>query len=418
MENAINKLKKEGQMMSNDLNNESLLQALEALNSDDNATAYDKLIESMFNGSKVILPVELVELETSGKEDAITRSIDFPLLKDDEISAMIAFTSMDEVRGDVKDHCVLAEVIFADAVRKAYSKNNVFTTFALNPGDDGAFIHLDGFMQDIADFEAGKKNTTEAHNEALKQLKSVKQYNFNLPKADATAMMEYYIGEYNKAKGSSIDEAWRYMMGAFCIYALRDGIVYEPITMIEDPEPDKRDFDLQFIDIPDNKVALPVFTSKAEAKRGPESYLNQISFYSVCKIMAGNDGEITTIAVNWFGSSYLLRKEESAAIVNFVNGIKDEDYYFLSKGDVTASGIMTPWGFAVFAGAGFVTEPMKACQMNIIHRREKMVSEGMIEGENFVRDVVYNTPSMAANCITGGSGSPTLWKNKFGKPIQ
>ena len=132
--------------MSNDLNNESLLQALEALNSDDNATAYDKLIESMFNGSKVILPVELVELETSGKEDAITRSIDFPLLKDDEISAMIAFTSMDEVRGDVKDHCVLAEVIFADAVRKAYSKNNVFTTFALNPGDDGAFIHLDGFM--------------------------------------------------------------------------------------------------------------------------------------------------------------------------------------------------------------------------------------------------------------------------------
>lgn len=108
-------------------------------------------------------------------------------------------------------------------------------------------------------------------------------------------------------------------------------------------------------------------------------------------------------------------------MVSINNKNDSEPTFYLTKAKKTiASGIPTPDGFAVFAGAT-VSEKTSAKSLHkgIISLREKYIAEKKVVDWTTTEDLLFSSPSTAADFILGYSVSgPAQWKTEAGISLK
>lgn len=111
-------------------------------------------------------------------------------------------------------------------------------------------------------------------------------------------------------------------------------------------------------------------------------------------------------------------------IVEAVQVIDDEaisDYLYLktNKG-LSATGLVAPDGFIILKDSTINNSySEKALSENIIKLRKQYLSDGTVVDNIFLKDVLFSSPSAAADFIFGYSASgPRSWKNNKGKSLK
>ncbi len=94
-----------------------------------------------------------------------------------------------------------------------------------------------------------------------------------------------------------------------------------------------------------------------------------------------------------------------------------ESYTIIGKQKATM--VIDDNKFIVKAGSQLSLNEVNSCKNDIRNYRKKLIEDGSVESGVFTRDVVFNSPSMAAGCIKGMAvNGRTAWKNKDGKTLK
>lgn len=111
-------------------------------------------------------------------------------------------------------------------------------------------------------------------------------------------------------------------------------------------------------------------------------------------------------------------------VVNEVKDAKNEDasthLYIKNNKGLSATGMIVPDGFLVLKDSN-INETLneKSINLNIVKLREKYLSDGTVVNNVFIKDVLFTSPSAAADFIYGYSSSgPRSWKNSDGKTMK
>jgi hypothetical protein len=101
------------------------------------------------------------------------------------------------------------------------------------------------------------------------------------------------------------------------------------------------------------------------------------------------------------------------------NGIQSvEPIFYMQKGEITASGVRTPEGFAVLRGSKLSLTLVKSCPGNACKYRKQYDSK-MDKNFVLIEDVLVSSPSAAAAFVGGASISGNeAWKTKTGVSIK
>lgn len=107
-------------------------------------------------------------------------------------------------------------------------------------------------------------------------------------------------------------------------------------------------------------------------------------------------------------------------IITTASNSPQEEHFFFKKGKVNAEGLRTTDGFVILAGATLnekVSE--KSVNKGIIVLRQKYLEEGKIANLKTTENILFSSPSSAADFLTGYSISgPAHWKNSEGKSLK
>ncbi|WP_085524493.1 DUF4357 domain-containing protein [Tuberibacillus sp. Marseille-P3662] len=104
----------------------------------------------------------------------------------------------------------------------------------------------------------------------------------------------------------------------------------------------------------------------------------------------------------------------------------DHSVFYCKSSGITAKGELTYDGFVVFEGSGMVLEPVESFKQRFTHhmaRIEQMIDDGVvIQRDNkyiFQTDYLFNSPSMAADCILKRSSNGWVeWKDVNGRTLD
>lgn len=101
------------------------------------------------------------------------------------------------------------------------------------------------------------------------------------------------------------------------------------------------------------------------------------------------------------------------------DAISDYLYLKTNKG-LSATGLVAPDGFIVLKDSTINSSfSEKSLSENIIKLRKQYLSDGTVVDSMFLKDVLFSSPSAAADFIFGYSASgPRSWKNSKGKSLK
>ena len=107
-------------------------------------------------------------------------------------------------------------------------------------------------------------------------------------------------------------------------------------------------------------------------------------------------------------------------IFTFVhNEEADREILHLSGKKVQATAYRAGEKFIVRKGSKFSQTETQSCPKSIHKRRQALIAEGTVKEERFTKDFPFNSPSMAAACVTGGSvNGRELWLYPDGQSIN
>lgn len=96
---------------------------------------------------------------------------------------------------------------------------------------------------------------------------------------------------------------------------------------------------------------------------------------------------------------------------------------YFKEGGCSATGYQTPEGLLVVTGSRGRPEVRDSAYPSISRRRDALQAEGVVtidtEGLVFVKDYLFNSPSMAGTVLIGGNiNGRNSWKNSLGKSIN
>ena len=106
---------------------------------------------------------------------------------------------------------------------------------------------------------------------------------------------------------------------------------------------------------------------------------------------------------------------DASAAASVVGNVSDGDIVYLTARRANAKGRLLPGGgFVVLKGS--VLSPEKSTSYLSVSLRTKRQGK---EGTSLSEDVIFNTPSGAADFLTGRSNNGwTVWKTKDGKTLD
>lgn len=95
------------------------------------------------------------------------------------------------------------------------------------------------------------------------------------------------------------------------------------------------------------------------------------------------------------------------------------DYLYLLSNGISAQGVETKEGFIVKKGSQFSPKESNACPNYVCNRREMLIRDRQVVDCVFVEDVLFKSPSTAAECVLGRSvNGRTAWISKDGKTLK
>ncbi|MBR5504574.1 MAG: GIY-YIG nuclease family protein [Methanobrevibacter sp.] len=98
---------------------------------------------------------------------------------------------------------------------------------------------------------------------------------------------------------------------------------------------------------------------------------------------------------------------------------KESEKLYLKIKDAYGEAIQSSEGFVLLEGAKISPETVKSTPKVVIELREKYKKEGWIENNFTNTDLVFNSPTQAADFVSGSNVSgPKHWKNKEGKSLN
>lgn len=97
-----------------------------------------------------------------------------------------------------------------------------------------------------------------------------------------------------------------------------------------------------------------------------------------------------------------------------------EMLYIKTKNGINASGFISSEGFVVCKGSVVKSSiNAKSAPKGAIKRREKLIADGTIVDDTFVRDTLFSSPTAASDLIMGNNTSgPREWKNDRGISLR
>ena len=96
-----------------------------------------------------------------------------------------------------------------------------------------------------------------------------------------------------------------------------------------------------------------------------------------------------------------------------------ELFYIKTKNGIDATGFVSPEGFVVCKGSVIRSSMAKSVPKGAAKRREKLISDGTIVDNTFVRDTLFSSPTSASDLIMGNNTSgPREWKNNKGISLR
>lgn len=100
--------------------------------------------------------------------------------------------------------------------------------------------------------------------------------------------------------------------------------------------------------------------------------------------------------------------------------VHPEMLYIKTKNGINASGFVSPEGFVVCKGSIVKSSiHAKSAPKGAIKRREKLIADGTIVDDTFVRDTLFSSPTSASDLIMGNNTSgPREWKNDKGISLR
>jgi len=110
-----------------------------------------------------------------------------------------------------------------------------------------------------------------------------------------------------------------------------------------------------------------------------------------------------------------------AEVVQVVDDEVISDYLYLKTNrGLSATGLVAPDGFIVLKDSTINSSfSEKALSENIIKLRNQYLTDGTVVDNIFLKDVLFSSPSAAADFIYGYSASgPRSWKNSKGKSLK
>lgn len=100
--------------------------------------------------------------------------------------------------------------------------------------------------------------------------------------------------------------------------------------------------------------------------------------------------------------------------------VHPEMLYIKTKNGINATGFISPEGFVVCKDSVIKSSVnAKSAPKGAIKRREKLIADGTIVGDTFVRDTLFSSPTSASDLIMGNNTSgPREWKNDKGISLR
>lgn len=245
-------------------------------------------------------------------------------------------------------------------------------------------------------------------------------------------LLESRIAAFAHATPSNKKYAYKALLTAVWLCLFRDDCIYVPMEQIKQ----KRTigFNSEMNKMPEGDAAwrvAPMFNDE-----------NERAFFSYTSLQCANEKDIheqirpillkdllcrsiesadsVGIFIFCFDGSAYIPTSEVIRMLDYLNERSDRDILTLEYDGLEAEGEETPWLVAVYAGSDFKETDRDSCPKNIHNRRREITEQGFVKNGEFVCDAVFNSLSMAANCITGGIGNKKLWafRTKNGNPLD
>lgn len=114
-------------------------------------------------------------------------------------------------------------------------------------------------------------------------------------------------------------------------------------------------------------------------------------------------------------------KSFDVLVANVKDGVNSgkEVFYIKAARGADAVGIITSDGFAVLKNSKIANSTTPSMSESLIKLRNKLIENGTVESETFVKDYVFTSPSLAAAIVMGrNANGRTEWKNKDGVTLK
>lgn len=100
--------------------------------------------------------------------------------------------------------------------------------------------------------------------------------------------------------------------------------------------------------------------------------------------------------------------------------VEKQDTYFLQgPRGATASGFPTNEGFVVLSGSRIADAEVPSTAPVVTRKREALAADQSLQGQSLVKDVLFNSPSLAAAVVLGRSANGQVeWKLKTGLTLK
>ena len=232
-------------------------------------------------------------------------------------------------------------------------------------------------------------------------------------------LLEQKFEAFLQATEAQQEDAYVDVMTAVWLCLLRQEQVLTPIHklgvkqkigFIQDKDQPEPQWQITSLGNEDGQEAFCAFTShKYTDKSDLFDSFTQISLARLVIILAESDRD-GCLFLNYPEGNFFIPKDIIVQMLDQVSQITDQDLVYLTYHDLHAVGLESPGKFIVLRTSSYEPQDRPSCQKNIRHRRRELEKAGIVKDGQFAADAIFNSPSMAANCITGGIGDKDLWR--------
>ena len=122
---------------------------------------------------------------------------------------------------------------------------------------------------------------------------------------------------------------------------------------------------------------------------------------------------IDNVKVISYAMGYKLFEALDKKDVDAIASATDDEYFYIEGKNISAKMYRSAEGYVLCKGTKINTSTNKSTPTWALKKREELIAEGSLVGNEITRNVVFSSPSGASDLVTGNSTSGRKkWKNK------